>query len=295
LTLPVLAAGVFLWPGTPAAAVALPPPPITLPPILPTPPPVSLPPAPVSPPAPPPAGGVLNLLPPIGSPASALGASGAGPALGGAAALAALGDPTTQLPGQDPVPADNRQQGPGDNRGLSQQSVEMSRQQYVMTAQVFVLSLSQDALQAASAGGGSGQFGWPEQYRVLSQPFGCTALRLAPSSSICPGGHFHTGDDIAGPNLAEVFAADTGVVRIFPGSFGYGNYAIVTHGNGYATLYGHLHDFAVKDGDLVRRGDLVGHEGSTGNSTGPHLHFEVRKDGGYLDPCPFLEDCGKQP
>ena len=99
----------------------------------------------------------------------------------------------------------------------------------------------------------------------------------------------------AGPNLAEVFAADTGVVRIFPGSFGYGNYAIVTHGNGYATLDGHLHDFAVKDGDLVRRGDLIGHEGSTGNSTGPHLHFEVRKDGGYLDPCPFLEDCGKQP
>jgi murein DD-endopeptidase MepM/ murein hydrolase activator NlpD len=83
------------------------------------------------------------------------------------------------------------------------------------------------------------------------------------------------------------------VIRIFRGATGYGNYAIITHGNGYATLYGHLHDFTVKDGDLVQRGDPIAHEGTTGNSTGPHLHFEIRNQGGYLDPCPFLEGCAR--
>jgi murein DD-endopeptidase MepM/ murein hydrolase activator NlpD len=153
------------------------------------------------------------------------------------------------------------------------------------------LNGSQDALQALYAGGGSGRFGWPEKYRTISQPFGCTSVRLAPSSSNCPSGHFHTGDDLAGPDQTGVFAADTGIVRIFHGTTGYGNYAIVTHGNGYSTVYGHLHDIVVKDGDLLQRGDLIGHEGTTGNSTGPHLHFEVRQHGGYLDPCPFLEGC----
>ena len=76
------------------------------------------------------------------------------------------------------------------------------------------------------------------------------------------------------------------MIRVFHGPTGYGNYAIITRGNGYATLYGHLHDLVAKDGDIVQRGDLIDHAGTTGNSTGPHLHFEVRKDGGYLDPAP---------
>jgi len=160
-----------------------------------------------------------------------------------------------------------------------------------MTLQVEALSLSQDAVDALVAGGGSGQFAWPENFRIMSQGFGCTTLGLAPLDAACPSGHFHTGDDIAGPHQADVFAADTGVIRTFAGSTGYGNYAIITHGNGYATLYGHLHDFVARDGDLVQRGDLIAHEGSTGNSTGPHLHFEVRQAGGYSDPCPFLEGC----
>ena len=59
---------------------------------------------------------------------------------------------------------------------------------------------------------------------------------------------------------------------------------IHNHGNGYATLYGHLRDLVAKDGDLIQRGDLIAHEGTTGNSTGPHLHFEVRKDGATWIP-----------
>jgi murein DD-endopeptidase MepM/ murein hydrolase activator NlpD len=195
-------------------------------------------------------------------------------------------------PDSDPMPADARIQEPRDTRGSSQVAAEFSRQQYVITSQIQALSYSQDAEQAVFAGGGSGRFGWPELFRRISQGFGCTTLRLAPASTGCPTGHFHTGMDIAGPDQTDVFAADIGVVRVFHGATGYGNYAIITHGNGYATLYGHLRDLVVKDGDLVQRGDLIAHEGTTGNSTGPHLHFEVRKDGGYLDPCPFLEDCG---
>jgi murein DD-endopeptidase MepM/ murein hydrolase activator NlpD len=194
-------------------------------------------------------------------------------------------------PAGDPAPADGDQQGPRDSGANRQPARESSRQQYAMTMQVQALGASQDAEEAAVAGGGSGQFAWPENYRIMSQGFGCTTLGLAPLNATCPGGHFHTGDDVAGPNQADVLAADTGVVRIFPGTTGYGNYAIITHGNGFATLYGHLHDFVVKDGDLVQRGDPIAHEGSTGNSTGPHLHFEVRQLGAYNDPCPFLEGC----
>jgi murein DD-endopeptidase MepM/ murein hydrolase activator NlpD len=160
-----------------------------------------------------------------------------------------------------------------------------------MTAQVYALDMSQDAVDAAYAGGGSGRFAWPEEVRTISQGFGCTNLRQAPASRQCPSGHFHTGLDIAGPNLVDVHAADTGIARVFPGTTGYGNYVVITHGNGYSTLYGHLHDFVVKDGQLVHRGDLIAHEGTTGNSTGPHVHFEIRQYGNYMDPCPFLEGC----
>jgi hypothetical protein len=209
----------------------------------------------------------------------------------GATALTALGDPAALAALGDPSGSTGSQQGPNDNRGESQQAQEANRQQYVMTAQMNALNGSQDALDAAYAGGGSGQFAWPEQTHTITQGFGCTNVRQAPTSSQCPSGHFHTGLDIAGPNLVDVHAADTGVARIFYGTTGYGNYVIITHGNGYSTLYGHLHDLAVKDGQLVQRGDLIAHEGTTGNSTGPHVHFEIRQGGGYLDPCPFLDGC----
>ena len=262
---------------------------------LPLPTPTPPPPPPVSAPAVP--SSVLTIMSPTGG--GGLAGPGAtlvmpNPPPSGSQALAALGDPTANLPGGDPVgpnkTSDSRQ-GPNDNRGAQQQSYEFDRQQYVWTAQTETLDQSQDAVDAAYAGGGSGQFAWPEETRYISQGFGCTSVTRAPTSSQCPSGHFHTGLDVAGPNLVPVHAADTGVARIFYGSTGYGNYVIITHGNGYSTLYGHLHDFAVKDGQLVHRGDVIAHEGTTGNSTGPHVHFEIRKDGNYMDPCPFLEGC----
>ena len=272
----------------PATATAL-----TAPQILPTPTPPPTPIAPVVAPS-----SILTIAAPANV---AGGGSGgtftpvfSGPPPSGSAALAALGDPAAALPGEDPVgpnkTSDSRQ-GPNDNRGMQQQSYEFDRQQYVWTAQTEALDESQDALDAAYAGGGSGQFAWPEETHYISQGYGCTNVSRAPTSSQCPSGHFHTGLDVAGPNLVNVHAADTGVARVFYGTTGYGNYIIITHGNGYSTLYGHLHDFVVRDGQLVHRGDVIAHEGTTGNSTGPHVHFEIRLNGSYTDPCPFLEGC----
>ena len=85
-----------------------------------------------------------------------------------------------------------------------------------------------------------------------------------------------------------IWAAKEGVVIMARVNGGYGNTIIIDHGNGYATLYGHQSSFEIKEGDLVETGQHIGNVGSTGLSTGPHLHFEIRQDGGVLDPLPFL-------
>jgi len=160
-----------------------------------------------------------------------------------------------------------------------------------MIAQVYALDFSQDAVAAAFAGGGSGQFAWPEQVRVFTQGFGCTTLRLAPNSSECPTGHFHPGLDIAGPNLVDVEAADTGIARVFIGTTGYGNYVIITHGNGYSTLYGHLHDFVVKGrpaGPARRPHRARGHDRELDR---PARALRDPAVGQLPRPLPFLEGC----
>jgi murein DD-endopeptidase MepM/ murein hydrolase activator NlpD len=141
------------------------------------------------------------------------------------------------------------------------------------------------ALQLSSA---DGPFAWPELSTTMSQGFGCTDFTLEPMNPNCPTRHCHTGLDIVGPAGTPVFAAASGIARTFPGGVGYGNYVIVVHSDQYATLYGHLTAFTVHDGDVVKKGDVIGLEGSTGFSTGPHLHFEIRQNGEYVDPLPFF-------
>jgi hypothetical protein len=95
----------------------------------------------------------------------------------------------------------------------------------------------------------------------------------------------HLGIDLmAGPGL-PIYAADSGVV-VFAGwaTGGYGNTIMIDHGNGYQTLYAHLSVVSVKCGQSVMKGATIGYAGSTGNSTGPHLHFEVRYQGGFISP-----------
>lgn len=98
----------------------------------------------------------------------------------------------------------------------------------------------------------------------------------------------HTGIDIPAPTGSSVVAAADGTV-IFSGvAGGYGNAIWIDHGGGIVTLYGHNSSLLVKEGQKVKKGDQISRAGSTGFSTGPHVHFEVRKNGKYEDPIPWL-------
>ena len=68
----------------------------------------------------------------------------------------------------------------------------------------------------------------------------------------------------------------------------YGNYIVIAHGDGFLTLYGHLDKLLVTAGQMVKQGQVIGLCGSTGWSSGPHVHFEIRKDGTFVDPAPYL-------
>jgi murein DD-endopeptidase MepM/ murein hydrolase activator NlpD len=144
------------------------------------------------------------------------------------------------------------------------------------------------AAEASGSGGGTGRFGWPENPHWISQYYGCSNYPFEMYWPACPSRHLHSGIDIAEPYGTPVLAADNGVASVYGTCCGYGNYVILTHGNGYSTLYGHLASFNVSSGRLVVRGQVIAFEGSTGNSTGPHLHFEVRYNGNYVDPCLYL-------
>jgi murein DD-endopeptidase MepM/ murein hydrolase activator NlpD len=95
---------------------------------------------------------------------------------------------------------------------------------------------------------------------------------------------FHEGVDIATSYGAHVKAVESGIVIEAKRHGGYGNMVLIDHGNGRQTLYGHLRKYAVRQGDNVRRDQVIGEVGSTGRSTGPHLHFEVIENGRPVDP-----------
>ncbi|HXM58683.1 MAG TPA: M23 family metallopeptidase, partial [Candidatus Dormibacteraeota bacterium] len=142
-----------------------------------------------------------------------------------------------------------------------------------------------------AVGGGDGRFTWPIVFRghpPITQRFGCTDTPGEPYSPDCATHRWHTGLDLGVPLGTPVYASAAGVAHVISTDSGYGNYVIVVHGNGWFTLYAHLSRFTVHDGGTVRRGDPVGLSGSTGFSTGPHLHFEIRYDSHYLDPCLYL-------
>ena len=128
---------------------------------------------------------------------------------------------------------------------------------------------------------------WPMAGGRVTQPFGPSDLLLEPP--LGPYAHFHTGIDIAAPFGTTVTAAAAGVVvAVGHSGVGYGNYVVIGHGGGIMTLYGHLLETDVAVGDAVKRGQRIGLEGSTGWSTGPHVHFELRVNDAVVDPMPYL-------
>jgi murein DD-endopeptidase MepM/ murein hydrolase activator NlpD len=98
----------------------------------------------------------------------------------------------------------------------------------------------------------------------------------------------HAGMDFTATVGTEIYATGNGsVVKVEKDGRGYGNNVIINHGYGYETLYGHMSKFNVRPGQKVKRGDLIGFVGNSGSSTGPHLHYEVRKNGNPVNPVNF--------
>ena len=130
---------------------------------------------------------------------------------------------------------------------------------------------------------GSGTFCLPApQYTRLSSPFG---YRIHPISHVRK---LHTGIDFGAPANSPAVAGADGVV-IYAGWYnGYGNTVVISHGNGISTLYAHNNSLCVTKGQSVKRGQQIAYIGSTGNSTGPHCHFEVRINGTPVNPAPYL-------
>lgn len=131
--------------------------------------------------------------------------------------------------------------------------------------------------EAVSAGAvGSESFVWPAGSQTVS------GFDYNPDTN-------HPGIDIDGSSGDPVFAADNGVI-VYAGwnNWGYGNVLVINHGNGWQTLYAHLNAIYVGCGDSVYQGSAIGAIGSTGNSTGPHLHFEMMYNGVKVNPWNYL-------
>ena len=124
---------------------------------------------------------------------------------------------------------------------------------------------------------------WPSYTRYITSGYG---MRVNPVSGIYK---LHSGVDIGCAYGTSIWSAAGGTVILAGWNGGYGNCVMVNHGNGYTTLYGHMSSIAVSVGQSVSMGSTLGYVGSTGNSTGPHLHFEVRSSatGGTMNPLGF--------
>lgn len=131
---------------------------------------------------------------------------------------------------------------------------------------------------------GGGRFLWPvpAYVGIINDVYGYR------SSPISGSGEFHSGLDMRAPYGTDIVAADDGTVIYSGVRNGYGNCVIIDHGGGFSTLYGHNSTLCVSVGQTVVRGQIIAKAGSTGYSTGAHLHFEVRINGQYVDPNPYL-------
>lgn len=152
----------------------------------------------------------------------------------------------------------------------------------------------QQASAAAGTGAPTGAAGAPAAGSGAVTAAGWTVpAKGRVSSTFGPRwGAEHQGIDIAAGTGTPVTAAAGGVVRKASWYGGYGNAVIVDHGNGVQTLYGHNSKLTVKPGDTIKAGQKIAEIGSTGDSTGPHLHFEVQVNGKKVDPRPWLKERG---
>jgi len=150
--------------------------------------------------------------------------------------------------------------------------------------------IAQMQAQLSGAGDGTqfvgGVFAWPVPGFSIGSGAGSRfGYRIHP---ITGRNTFHSGIDIPAPSGTNIVAANGGVVTFSGWNGGYGNCIIIDHGGGYATLYAHNSANLVRVGDRVERGQVIGRVGSTGNSTGPHLHFEVLRNSRAVNPMNYF-------
>ena len=150
----------------------------------------------------------------------------------------------------------------------------------------------ENLIQLAAGQGYEGEYtggvmAWPiaKSGTYITSPFG---YREHPIQGVIK---LHSGIDIGNAGFgAPVIAAADGIVTLASYNGGYGNCVMINHGNGISTLYGHGQKILTTVGTQVKKGDLILEVGSTGNSTGPHLHFEVRVNGKAVNPIPYLQE-----
>ena len=139
---------------------------------------------------------------------------------------------------------------------------------------------NQNAPQTPSTSSSSSGFTWPSASTYITSYYGWRYIFGSNS--------FHKGIDLAGPTGTAIYAAQDGVVT-YTGYYGeYGNLIIIQHSDGYQTKYAHLSSYGVSTGQRVSKGQYIAGMGTTGLSTGPHLHFEILKDGSNRDPLAYL-------
>ena len=155
---------------------------------------------------------------------------------------------------------------------------EYQEQIQKIESEIRLLSLSSDNENYVG-----GVMAWPVPgYTRISSPFG---MRTHPITGVYK---LHTGTDISAPMGATFVAANDGIVTKAGFNTAYGNMVILDHGGGITTLYAHGSEILVQEGQIVKQGEQVLKVGSTGYSTGPHAHFEIRINGQYVNPIDYL-------
>lgn len=167
---------------------------------------------------------------------------------------------------------------------------ELEKEASALDKEVKKLQDQYDKEHRAAKTTGGVSFRWPTYCQTITSYYG---NRVHPVYGTTK---FHSGIDIGATYGNTIMAAASGTVILVnepcpgcnKGGTGYGNYCIIDHGNGYTTLYGHARDIYVSVGQKVKAGQSIGEVGSTGTSTGAHLHFEIRKDGSTKNPLNYL-------
>lgn len=171
--------------------------------------------------------------------------------------------------------AQKKAQVDADNKELAAQIDAMNKEASALTAKILAMQSSADYV--------GGDMVWPsDSSRYISSPYG---NRIHPILRVYK---MHTGIDIAARSGTNILAANAGIVMASGWNNSYGYMVMLDHGGGIVTLYAHASKLLVRKGDVVGRGEVIALVGSTGRSTGPHIHFEVRINGEYKNPLNYV-------